>query len=271
MRMPASLRDTLSAVRERASALASATKSAGGSSSDTTPRAAASDICPVCNGTGWLRVERELSDPRFGKLEPCECQADRALEHLRSLSGLHGAELQATLDELDPTVGPGTAAMVEACRRFMEAPTGFLTLWGQVGTGKSLCLCAITNALLRRGAVYISLHDLLDFARQGFDASPGDDAAARLRRFMAVPVLCLDELDKVKESDWVQEQLTALVDARFRSGVAGETGTVFALNSDPAELSPWIASRLRDGRACVVYNGDPDARPFRDRQPAVDR
>ncbi len=47
----------------------------------------------MCKGTGWLRVDRELNDPCFGKLEPCDCQGDRELDRLRALSGLHGAEL----------------------------------------------------------------------------------------------------------------------------------------------------------------------------------
>lgn len=220
--------------------------------------------CPVCLGTGWLRVERDLTDPRFGKLEPCECQADRGLGRLRELSGLHEAELSVQLADVSPEMGPGTREMVEACRAFIQQPAGFLTIWGGVGAGKTSCLYAITNALLRRGAVYVSLHDLLEFVRGAFNArgDSGDDANARLKRFATVPVLCLDELDKVKPSEWVTEQVTALVDARFRSALSGESGTVMALNSDPRLQPAWIASRLQDGRNRVVHNVDKDARPF---------
>ena len=219
--------------------------------------------CPICGGIGWLRVERELSDPRFGKLEACECQEDRALARLRGLSGLHGAELRVRLADIKCRPGSGTAQMVQACEEFMARPQGFLTIWGSVGTGKTSCLYAVTNGLMRGGAVYVSLHDLLEFVRDGFERkTDGDDAHARLKRFMAVPVLCLDEIDKVKGSEWVTEQLTALVDARYRSAVIGESGTVLALNSDPAGLPGWIASRLRDGRCRVVHNADRDAREF---------
>ncbi len=121
--------------------------------------------CPVCNGTGWLRVERELSDPRFGKLEPCECRGDLQAERLRALSGLSGAELGVRLADLSAETGPGTREMLEACRSFIERPAGFLTIWGGVGVGKTSCLYAITNALVRGGAVYVSLHNLLDFVR----------------------------------------------------------------------------------------------------------
>ncbi len=217
----------------------------------------------MCNGLGWLRVDRELTHPRFGRLEPCECQGDRELDRLRELSGLNSAELSVRLAQISPEMTPSTREMIEACRQFIEQPRGFLTLWGGVGVGKSSCLYAITNALMRRGAVYVSLHDLLEYVRGGFDAKDAsDDSRGRMKRFVKVPVLCLDEIDKVKPSDWAMEQVTALVDARFRSGVAGETGTVLALNSDPALQPEWIASRLQDRRNRVVHNTDRDARKF---------
>ncbi len=244
-------------VGENSSAPKSASGSSGSITGFRTPE------CPICRGSGWLRVERELSDPRFGKLEPCECQADRALARLRGLSGLNACELRVTLDQVRARPASDTERMLAECRAFMARPAGFLTLWGGVGTGKSTCLYAITNALMRSGAVYVSLHELLDFVRGGFDSTAGnDDAHARLQRFERVRVLCLDEVDKVKPSDWATEQLTALVDARFRSGLAGETGTVLALNSDPALQAAWIASRLADGRCRVVHNADADARAF---------
>ncbi len=249
-----------------AQACPSATPSASASSASTT--AFRTPECPICGGTGWLRVDRPLHDPRFGKLEACECQGDRELARLRGLSGLNASELRVTLEKMRARPGSGTQRMVAACRDFLAQPRGFLTLWGGVGTGKTTCLQAITNALMRRGAVYVSLHDLFEFVRLGFDAaSPADGAHARLQRFASVPVLCLDEIDKVNASSWVTEQLTALVDARFRSGISGATGTVLALNSDPAAQPAWIASRLADGRCRLVHNDDRDARAFM--QPAL--
>jgi hypothetical protein len=242
-------------------ALRSAPKSASASSASIT--GFRSPECPVCGGSGWLRTDRDLCDPLFGKLSPCDCQGDRELARLRGLSGLNAHELLVTLSKLRADPGSGTERMVAACRTFIAQPSGFLTLWGGVGTGKTTCLQAITNALMRRGAVYVSLHELLAYVRGGYNSdAPDDTAHARLQRFESLPVLCLDEIDKVQGSPWVNEQLTALVDARFRSGVAGATGTVLALNQCPDDQPPWIASRLRDGRCCVVHNDGPDAREF---------
>ncbi len=244
----------------------SLTPSTSGSSASTT--GSPKPECPICGGSGWLRTERNLNDPLFGKLSPCECQGDRDLERLRALSGLNGSELQITLSDLVAAPGSDTERMIAACRGFIDQPRGFLTLWGGVGTGKTTCLQAVTNALLRRGAVYVSLHELLAFVRAGFDSdAPGDSAHARLQRFENVAVLCLDEIDKVQDTGWVSEQLTALVDARFRSALSGETGTLVALNKSPDEQPPWIASRLRDGRCRVVHNAGDDVRMFMRRAP----
>ena len=166
-----------------------------------------------------------------------------------------------TLADIWVEPGSDTERMVAACREFIEQPTGFLTIWGNVGTGKTSCLYAITNALIARGAVYVSLHDLLDFVREGFEAQTGgEDASSRLKRFLSVPVLCLDEIDKVKQSEWAMEQLTALVDARYRAAINGESGTVYVLNADPATLPVWISSRLLDRHGGVVHNAGRDAR-----------
>src|SRR5512140_1510388 len=76
--------------------------------------------CLCCQGSGWLRVDRPLSDPRFEKLEPCACQDDRELGRLRALSGLKGSELEVRLENLHPEAGPGTQEMLAACKEFVE-------------------------------------------------------------------------------------------------------------------------------------------------------
>ena len=74
-------------------------------------------------------------------------------------------------------------------------------------------------------------------------------------------MLCVDELDKVNQTDWALELQTALIDIRYRTGLEGTTGTVFAMNTSPDTLPGWIASRMRDGRNVVVENPDADMRP----------
>ncbi len=157
--------------------------------------------------------------------------------------------------------------MLKACRSFVEDPVGILTLWGGVGNGKTMCLQAVVNELIERGvmSIYITAFDLFSHIRDAFNARRevvSESAYNRLGRFERVRVLALDEMDKVRPTDWMQEQLTHLIDKRHRHGLDGKNGTLIAMNTDPALQSDWIASRLMDGRNRVVHNTDADLRPM---------
>ncbi len=156
--------------------------------------------------------------------------------------------------------------MLKACRSFVENPAGILTLWGGFGNGKTMCLQAVVNELIQRGvtAVYITAFDLFSHIRDAFNPRRevvSESAYNRLERFEDIRVLALDELDKVRPTDWLSEQLTDLIDKRHRRGLDGKHGTLIAMNTDPASQNDWIASRLMDGRNRVVHNTDADLRP----------
>ncbi len=75
-----------------------------------------------------------------------------------------------------------------------------------------------------------------------------------------MPVLAIDEFDKLKVTEWYEEFETMLMSRRYRDAVDGLSGTVLAMNSDPAKLPEHIYSRLSDGRNLILHNTDPDLR-----------
>lgn len=157
--------------------------------------------------------------------------------------------------------------MVEAAKHFVQEPYGILTIHGGTGNAKTTALQGIVNELvsMRVQAVYITAFDLIGYIRAAFSSNGkeviNDDAHARLKKLESVRVLCVDEMDKVKWSDWVQEQLTDLVDVRYRLGLGLEAGTVIAMNASPDILPAWMFSRLADGRNVMIENKDADVRP----------
>ena len=74
-----------------------------------------------------------------------------------------------------------------------------------------------------------------------------DDAYSRLIQYEWLTVLAIDEIDKLRVTDWFVEQHTDLINKRYRGGLVGEVGILLATNCDPASLPEWIGSRLRDG------------------------
>jgi len=69
-------------------------------------------------------------------------------------------------------------------------------------------------------------------------------------------VLLLDDLGLEKPSDWVVEQLTSLIDERWRNNRLLAVGTNESHITIEERLGPRIASRLFDrtsGKSKVVY------------------
>lgn len=213
-----------------------------------------------------MRADVPIDDPRFGRVERCACKraedAERRLRRLRELSGLTEAERTIRLSDIDMVGRPGADRMVESAQRFISSPSGFLTVWGKPGNAKTMVLMAIVNELTEIGieAVYVTAFDMIGFIRQAFAADGGEDALSRLKRFEMVRVLAIDEFDKIKPTEWTLEQLTEIIDRRYRLGLSGCAGTVIAMNGDPRQQPEWIASRLLDGRNTVIRNDDSDLR-----------
>jgi DNA replication protein DnaC len=185
---------------------------------------------------------------------------------LQRLSGLTPTERALRLSSIDTDGRKGTKAMVDACHAllFLNNATGSLVIHGTSGNAKTVALQACVNALLERNieAVYITAFDLVSHIREAFNEArevKSESAYDRIVRFGTVPFLAIDELDKVKWTGWVEEQITDLIDRRYRLQIDGQAGTIIAMNGDPRDMPVWIYSRLSQGE--IVRNDDSDLRP----------
>lgn len=242
-------------------------------------------LCQRCNDFGWVPIGEwhpeyanwvAVSMARYGHVElqnvECpDCVKQRRIDyinHLQEISGLSVTHRMLTLDMIGIERRPRTKAMIDMARLFVGNPYGFVTFHGPYGNGKSTALMAIVNACVAKGisAVYITFGDLVGYARAAF-STQNDSDWDRIRRLAQVPVLCIDEMspDQVKETDYVRMIQAQIINARYVSGEAGQTGTVVAGNftlfneTDLPTVSDWIATRLKQG--VTVWNNDPDFRP----------
>jgi DNA replication protein DnaC len=226
--------------------------------------------CPLCKGLGVLREQRPIDDARFGKLAPCECtvaaRSVRRRAHLEEVSGLLPHERALSLDDLVERCDD-TPEMIRVVRRFGQWPSGILTLWGECGNGKTLCLQALANHF-RDGRQWVSVYarfkDLVDWIRAGNSTDATEDARERYERLKTARFLAIDEIDKVRMTEFAHEFRTALLDDRYRLALEKSHFTALACNDDPAELPEYIFDRLRDGRFgenAIFHNGDKSMRP----------
>ncbi len=95
-----------------------------------------------------------------------------------------------------------------------------LWLFGDTGTGKTTLAMLVSKAALEAGktvAIY-SLPKLLARIRRTYDAEPGGDSyLSFFEQLTSVDLLHIDDLGAEKRSDWVLEQLYALVNERYET------------------------------------------------------
>lgn len=192
-----------------------------------------------------------------------DCATWRRAERIQAMCGLNNEERKVTLADVIHS-GHDTGVMVSAAQSFIREPVGMLTIHGGVGNGKTLALQSIVNGCLLNDvmAIYTTGYDLVNHVREAFSLD-SNSARLRVKEFCAVTVLAIDEVDKVRFTDWVIELQSAIFDRRYRDGLARKCGTVLAMNKPPHECFgewDWIISRLSDGRNTIVENHDPDMR-----------
>ncbi|MBU2052584.1 ATP-binding protein [Patescibacteria group bacterium] len=224
------------------------------------------DACPTCGfpdgQPGYLRSEFPVGHPKFGALIRCPDCHDGALAcRLAEASQLTGWLKTATFDTYRSRRENKVA--LDAARKVAEKPTGWCTFYGTFGPGKTHLLAAIVNHCNthRVAAVYYTLPDLMDRLR---DSYTDDGFSVFYDKLVRMQVLVIDEVDKLRLTEWAKEKFYQLADSRYRE-LDGKL-TVFALNDLPEVTGgemDYLYSRMRDYRGQTVEVGGGDVRPIR--------
>lgn len=216
--------------------------------------------CPlgVCDGTGWILGPEDVA-------RRCECRQTRvARRRARGMASAIPPRYRGVSFDRPPISdlarAPASAPVVEDVRAFVAALDEHLVkgrgLWlmGDVGTGKTALAMLVSKAAAEAGrsvAIY-SLPRLLARIRRTYDAEVGEDSYLDFfGRLTSVDLLHLDDLGAEKRSDWVLEQLYAIVDERYQT----ERSMVVTTNLEPPDLEEQIGSRTVSRLAEIC--GDP--------------
>lgn len=206
--------------------------------------------CPfgVCDGTGWVIDEDE------GEATACKCR-ERIIERARAKG------VAATLPKrfrgvsfdrppvADMARDPNTRHQVAEVKAFTEeieerldAGAG-LWLQGSTGTGKTTLAMLVSKAALdagRTAAIY-SLPQLLARIRRTFDGEAGEDSYFTFfNRLVAVDLLHLDDLGAENRTEWVLEQLYAIIDRRYND----QRSIIVTTNLEEPELYEQLGDRI---------------------------
>ena len=210
-------------------------------------------VLGVCDGSGWVLGPENVA-------RPCECRdALLAKRRARGVSTVIPKRFRdvsfelASNDRIHPSVLNAVRAYAEAIGERLEQGRG-LWLMGDVGTGKTTLAMLVSKAAAEAGhsvAIY-SLPRLLARIRRTYDSLPGEDSYLQFfERLTSVDLLHIDDLGAEKRSDWVLEQLYALIDERYQSQRSVVVTTNLTQDNLEQQIGERTVSRL------VEICGDP--------------
>jgi DNA replication protein DnaC len=208
----------------------------------------AEQACPlgVCDGSGWILGPEDVA-------RPCECREQRLKRgNVRGVASTIPARYRGVSFDRPPVSDMArdltTKGAVNDVRGFvdelderLDSGRG-LWLFGDTGTGKTTLAMLISKAALeaRRSVAIYSLPKLLARIRRTYDAEPGGDSyLAFFERLTSVDLLHIDDLGAEKRSDWVLEQLYALINERYET----ERSVLITTNLPHDELEEQIGQR----------------------------
>lgn len=182
--------------------------------------------CPlgVCDGSGWILGPEDVA-------RACECRESRLKRgRVRGVASAIPSRYRGVSFDRPPVSDMArdmaTRHVVTAVREFvtgldgnLEAGTG-LWLMGNTGTGKTTLGMLVAKEALAAAktvAVYFT-PKLLTQIRQTYQATASEDAYdAFFKRLTSVDLLYIDDLGSERHTDWVVEQLYALINERYEA------------------------------------------------------
>lgn len=204
----------------------------------------------------------EYAERRYEYQQKNQVQAGAPANELR-YCGLFQDEIDnLTWDKVKADVSGGLQG-VQTVRAFYTQGYGMVYLGGSSGQAKTLLLKIAVATATRAGmrARYVDLRDVLQNLRASFQREyHNDEFSARMKDWIDIPVLALDEIDKCNDTPWAREQVFYLVDKRYTGAVRQTSLTILAGNQIGDEMASYISSRLHDDRGAFVVLDGPDGR-----------
>lgn len=190
-------------------------------------------------------------------------EEDRARERMQRVdrmrrTGFPDSEMRdwtfANDDGKDSKTMAAMKRYVEKFPQMLENGTG-LMLYGNVGSGKSFAASCIANALIENGTpcLMTNFQRIVNKLQNGFAGK--QEYIDSLQKF---DLLVIDDFATERRTEYMTEQVTAVIDARYRSKLP----LIVTTNINPRDLmgadgigEQRIYSRIMDMCVPVAFNG----------------
>lgn len=182
--------------------------------------------CPlaVCDGSGWILGPEDVA-------RPCECRAERLNRgRSRGVASAIPARYRGVSFDRPPVSDMArdmsSRLVVQAARTYIDNLDENISqgrgIWfmGDTGTGKTTLGMLIASEALKAGktvGIYFT-PKLLTRIRQTYQEADNENAYAQFfERVTSVDLLYIDDLGSERHTDWVVEQLYAVVNERYEN------------------------------------------------------
>lgn len=219
-----------------------------------------------CDGSGWIL------DEETNTATECECLELRLAKS--RASGINsvlpkryrGVSFdRPPVTEINPIVVGEIRSWIDSMDDNLDQGKG-IWLMGDTGTGKTTLAMLVSKEALRRNhtvAIY-SMPSLLTRIRATFDAEAGEESYAEFfERLCDVDLLHIDDLGAEKQTDWVLEQLYALINERYERQKSVVVTTNLTQEELEAQIGNRTVSRLIEicGEALPLWGEDARQKP----------
>ena len=165
---------------------------------------------------------------------------------------------------------PGTEEAFSFGIRFARGrlTTPCLVLIGDKGSGKTHLLEAIGDISIRQGGTvrYELVKELLDRLRGTYSHDSDEDASTLLNYYQDVGLLLLDDLGMEAGTPYARQQVTAIVDYRYRNGRPLVVSTNQTQDEVAEHMGGRVADRLWDYRSGRVQQVHLTSESYRTRK-----
>lgn len=218
-----------------------------------TPEPEPDPACRVCNDLGYISLDVNPSDPRFGRLFPCDnpdCIAGnanriRAWEARYKTARIPAHYRELTFDtwnQLPDDYKANKYTAMTAARFFAERPDHYFSrgelynylgipdpapgvpdrpkncvmLFGDVGMGKTGLMAAAANRLIEQGRslMYIRQIDAIEEIQSRYGRDEYPSAEDVLRDFKTAPLLFLDEFGAADDKPDRLQKIESIIEGR---------------------------------------------------------